>query len=264
MKHVIKTLKPTTAPFERTVKGIRGIPGKGPVMYEVPKELAGIFGFRLEKVDPEKALGFYLYDLRQGQSEATKLFTGGKFGVLSGEPKTPKDVIERYFVANKALFQVRKDAQKHLLNAMKLGVNPNKLEEIFEKRGIPTGLLDSLLSGEFKPFFPSEKIQERFEDIAFEGGQPNPFLGAEGTLEAMRNIMEIQNLYGDFNFDLKDFLPDTDPAGQSALPPTDMPSAAVIQTSQAPGNMNQGLTPVENALLSEEEKMIKLRQRGLA
>ena len=43
-----------------------------------------------------------------------------------------------------------------------------------------------------------------------------------------------------------------------------MPSAAVIQTSQAPGNMNQGLTPVENALLSEEEKMIKLRQRGLA
>ena len=29
-------------------------------MYEVPKELAGIFGFRLEKVDPEKALGFYL------------------------------------------------------------------------------------------------------------------------------------------------------------------------------------------------------------
>ena len=184
--------------------------------------------------------------------------------MLSGEPKTPKDVIERYFVANKALFQVRKDAQKHLLNAMKLGVNPNKLEEIFEKRGIPTGLLDSLLSGEFKPFFPSEKIQERFEDIAFEGGQPNPFLGAEGTLEAMRNLMETQNLYGDFNLDLKDFLPDTDPAGQSALPPTDMPNAAVIQTSQAPGNMNQGLTPVENALLSEEEKMIKLRQRGLA
>ena len=78
-------------------------------MYEVPKELAGIFGFRLEKVDPEKALGFKLYDLRQGQSEATKLFTGGKFGVLSGEPKTPKDVIERYFTANKALFNVRKE-----------------------------------------------------------------------------------------------------------------------------------------------------------
>jgi hypothetical protein len=28
--------------------------------------------------------------------------------------------------------------------------------------------------------------------------------------------------------------------------------------------MNQGLTPIENALFSEEEKQIRLRQRGLA
>jgi len=30
------------------------------------------------------------------------------------------------------------------------------------------------------------------------------------------------------------------------------------------GTMNQGLTASENALLSEEEKQIRLRQRGLA
>jgi len=266
MQHVIKTLKPTTAPFERVYKGAKNIPGKGPTIYEVPKELAGVFGFRLEKVNPEKALGFYLYDLRSGQSEATKLFTGGKFGVLSGEPKTPKDVIERYFVANKALFDVRKKAQKHLMNAMKLGVNPDKLEEIFEKRGIPKKLLDDLLSGEFKPYFPSEKIQERFEDISLKGGQPNPFLGAEGTLESIRDLLEIQNLYGDFNLNLEDFLPDTEPEGQSALPLTPMPNQQVVQTAAIPaaGAMNQGLTPTENALLSEEEKQIKLRSRGLA
>jgi len=154
----------------------------------------------------------------------------------------------------------------HIRNAMTLGVNPNKLEEIFEKRGIPASTLERLLSGEFKPFFPSEKIQERFEDIARESGQPNPFLGAEGTLEAMRNLLEIQNLYGDFQLDLENFLPDTEPEGGAALPPTPMPAAGVIQTSQmpAPGTMNQGLTAVENALLSDEEKQIRLRQRGLA
>ena len=32
----------------------------------------------------------------------------------------------------------------------------------------------------------------------------------------------------------------------------------------AAGAMNQGLTPTENALLSEEEKQIRLRSRGLA
>jgi len=266
MQHVIKTLKPTTAPFERTIKGIKGEPGKGPTMYEVPKELAGIFGFRLEKIDPKKALGFYLYDLRQGQSDATKLFTGGKFGVLSGEPKTPKDVIERYFVANKALFKVRKEAQTHLRNAMKLGVNPKQLEDIFEKRGIPKSLLDELLSGQFRPFYPSEKIEERFQDIAIEGGQPNPYLGAIGVMKAMEGALKRQNLYQDFQLELENFIPDTDPQGQSALPPQVMPSQEVIQTAavQAPGAMNQGLTATENALLSEEEKQIRLRSRGLA
>jgi hypothetical protein len=45
-----------------------------------------------------------------------------------------------------------------------------------------------------------------------------------------------------------------------------MPDQQVIQTAtvQAPGVMNQGLTATENALLSEEEKQIRLRQRGLA
>ena len=152
------------------------------------------------------------------------------------------------------------------MNAMKLGVNPDKLEEIFEKRGIPKKLLDDLLSGEFKPYFPSEKIQERFEDISLRGGQPNPFLGAEGTLESMRDLFEIQNLYRDFDLNLQDFLPDTEPQGQSALPPTPMPNAQAVQTAAmpAPGVMNQGLTPTENALLSEEEKQITLRNRGLA
>ena len=266
LEHITKTLKPTTAPFERTFKAIKGIPGKGPVIYEVPKELGGIFGFRLEKVNPEKALGFYLYDLRKGQSEATKLFTGGKFGVLSGEPKTPKDVIERYYVANKALFQVRKEALDHIRNAMTLGVNPNKLKEIFEKRGIPESLLEELLSGKFDPFVPSERLEERFADIAREGRQPNPYLGALGTLRAMEGAFKSQNLYGDFNVDLEPFIPDTDPQGGAALPEQPMPNAQVLQTAQmqAPGNMNQGLTPTENALLSEEEKQIRLRQRGLA
>jgi len=267
MKHLVKTLKPTVAPFERTYKAIKGIPGKGPTMYEVPYELAGIFGFRLEKVNPEKALGFYLYDLRQGQSDATKLFTGGKFGVLSGESKTPKDVIERYFVANKQLFKVRKDMLNHIQNAMTLGVNPDKLEDIFEKRGIPKSTLEELLSGEFDPFFPSKKIQERFEDISRQGGQINPFLEAEGALEAMNDSLEMQNLYGDFELNLEDFLPDTDPQGQSALPPTPMPNEEAVQTATvmpAAGAMNQGLTNTENALLSDEEKQIRLRQRGLA
>jgi len=51
------------------------------------------------------------------------------------------------------------------------------------------------------------------------------------------------------------------------LPQTPMPNQNVIQASikaQATEPLNDGLTNTENALLSQEEKMIRLRQRGLA
>ena len=83
----------------------------------------------------------------------------------------------------------------------------------------------------------------------------------------MNAIMEGLTLFDEFNLDLEDFLPDTDPQGQSALPLTPMPNQQVVQTAAAmpaAGAMNQGLTPTENALYSEEEKQITLRNRGLA
>mgnify|MGYP001229287595 FL=1 len=46
-----------------------------------------------------------------------------------------------------------------------------------------------------------------------------------------------------------------------------MPNQQIVQTAAAmpaAGAMNQGLTPTENALYSEEEKQITLRNRGLA
>ena len=46
-----------------------------------------------------------------------------------------------------------------------------------------------------------------------------------------------------------------------------MPNEEAVQTATvmpAAGAMNQGLTNTENALLSDEEKQIRLRQRGLA
>ena len=123
-----------------------------------------------------------------------------------------------------------------------------------------------MTSNRFKPYYPSKNIIERFEDLSRDAGVPNVFEQAESTLNQMEDRMYRLNLYQDWDIDLQDFLPDTEPAGGAALPPTPMPAAGVVQTSQmpAPGTMNQGLTAVENALLSDEEKQIRLRQRGLA
>ena len=66
---------------------------------------------------------------------------------------------------------------------------------------------------------------------------------------------------------LSDFLPGAASGGgqQSMVPPLPQQPMPNVQTQQpAQVATNTGLTPTENALLSEEEKQITLRNRGLA
>ena len=52
---------------------------------------------------------------------------------------------------------------------------------------------------------------------------------------------------------------------QTPLPPTpDVNPALMQQVLPSTNVMETGLTPTEQALLSEEEKAIRLRQRGMA
>ena len=70
-----------------------------------------------------------------------------------------------------------------------------------------------------------------------------------------------QSLDEPWNFKLEDYLPQPEPQSRVPLPVQPQPNPVVVQ---APNAMQSGLTPAEGALLSEEEKMIRLRNRGLA
>ena len=259
-KHLGKTLMPTTKPFERLGKAITKTPGSTGEMFEVTPEIAGIMGWKPVKVDPERALGFYIYDFQRGISKARKEFTGGPEGLLKGGPKTPQAVIERLFVANQASFNVQKEMLRHFQNAQKIGMSRSQITKSLEKRGIPESTIDDLFKGKFKFFFPSEAIQDRFKEISREGGMPNPFLQSKGILSGMRNAFKGISLYRDFPLALEDFMPPSDTYDdQSSLPTpplgaTPMPSK---QLSQAPNvDPITKLTSTETALLSPTEKVI--------
>jgi hypothetical protein len=262
-KHLGKTLMPTTKPFERLGKAITKTPGSTGEMFEVTPEIAGIMGWKPVKVDPERALGFYIYDFQRGISKARKEFTGGPEGLLKGGPKTPQAVIERLFVANQASFNVQKEMLRHFQNAQKIGMSRSRITKSLEKRGIPESTIDDLFKGKFKFFFPSEAIQDRFKEISREGGMPNPFLQSKGILNGMRNAFKGISLYRDFPLTLEDFMPPSDTYDdQSSLPTpplgaTPMPSK---QLSQAPNvDPITRLTSTETALLSPTEKVIASR-----
>ena len=246
MQHLAKTLLPTTQPFERTIKAVTGEPGKGAELYEIPYELAGIFGFRGIKVDPEKSMGFKVFEYQRDISEARKLFSRE---IDITEMKTPQDVIKRYFLANKKTFDAKKKILQSINNARTVGISEERLQEIFEKR-VGKQEYKRLLEGEFKPFFPSEGLQEIFQQQSEKAGKPNVFLQAESALDAMDDIMKNFNLYGDFELKVEDFLPSSDSEGSSALP-SNLPMPNVnTNTMMTQKDPITNLTRTENALLS--------------
>ena len=107
----------------------------------------------------------------------------------------------------------------------------------------------------------------RIEEIAREIGGPNPFREALPTLRRIMKQLNRMRLDDEFYITPEDWIEETPMfqlgGDQSALPETPGVNPAAFDTAV----MNQGadgLTPTEQALLSNEEKGIRLRQRGMA
>jgi hypothetical protein len=116
--------------------------------------------------------------------------------------------------------------------------------------------------GGYYPERESYKLKENGTLEYDENGDPIPERGFVGRAleKAVDTIKSIPKRFALPGQDLFSKAP------QKPLPDTPMPNQQVVQTAMLPasGATMNGLTPTENALLSEEEKMIKLRSRGIA
>jgi len=263
IKHIAQTQAPQYKQYLRVYDSATGKPDNNGDVIEIDKALAGVFGFRMIKLRPDKGLEYYITDYSRGERNSRREFTGGPEGVLK-PAKTAQEVIERFFVANKAMFNVHRNMKNHVRNAEKLGLSKKEIATIFDKRGANKDL-GYLKKELFDPYFPSKGIQDKFYEIARDTGLSNPFREALPILKSMYKAFSKQRLDGEFDLKLEDFLPQPETSGaQSALPPQPMPNPSVIGQVQ-PQQMTtaQGLTPTEMALLSPEEQQIRLRQRGL-
>ena len=287
-RHLMEALAPSYKQYIRIGQAALEKPTKTGDILELDDQIAGLIGFRPIKVDPIKSMGFKIAEYQRGIRNARREFTGGAFGLLRGGPIEPNDIIRRYYESNKARFNVQKEMHKNIYAAEILGVSRQNLSTEFSDRQLSESSFDDLRRGNFDAYYPSEDIQDRFREIARNLGTFDVFNTARPSILRMERDMNRLRLDGSFqkNIDPQAFaegglaytpnLEEVDQTGidlndylipevqTPPLPLQPMPNAQVIQP-QAPGNiMNTGLTPVENALLSDEEKQIRLRQRGLA
>ena len=282
--HLGNALLPSFRQYERLLQAATKSPTERGDILDVGPEIAGFMGLRPIKIDPVRSMGFKISEYQTGIRDARREFTGGKFGVLKGGSVDPNDIIKRFAASNNARFGVQQEMYKDLTAAETLGISRNVLSTQFKDRQISEKNFLNLRNAQFDPYSPSADIEEKFAENARKLGGPNPYNIARPQILRMINDMQRMKLNSQtlFNTDERllkaeggeiESLPGLDinnyllPEIETPLlPQTPVPSAEILQQAQAQasGMAPNGLTPTENALLSEEEKQITLRNRGLA
>ena len=79
------------------------------------------------------ALEFAINDYNASIRNSRKEFTGGKEGVIRPN-KSPEEVIERFFVANRAMFNATKTMKNKINSAKTLGMSEDDIGKTFIDR----------------------------------------------------------------------------------------------------------------------------------
>ncbi len=288
LAYVAKQYAPFSIPqFERLYKATAGEPGERGEKYNVSDEVAGFYGLRGIKMSPTeilKKMDFKINEFKSGIRNTRGLFSGE---VLQGGEISHDDIIKRYIEANAQRYRVM-DKMKQVNDlAQVLEVPQQDLRKKFMDRG-EINAYNHISSGRFYPFEITDPIAKKFREqrtalesdfdqLKFEA----PYDPATiQTLNQLKSLMK-QIPLGDNFYDYikpEDWLIDTkrsqapgseQQVARAPLPPTPMPSQQVVQPTPqiaqgTAGVMQNGLTPTESALLSESEKVMRLKQRGLA
>jgi len=153
-----------------------------------------------------------------------------------------------------------------------------RFREIAKNLGDPSAfrLAQADLRGLQKDFRQLD-IGEKFNEggrVGYAQGSGSPIIETEiksllASLRSVRNELKKLTLDDDFDFEIEGYVEPTQAQGQAQAPQAPLPEtpgvnpALIKQVLPSTNVMETGLTPTEQALLSNEEKAIKLRDRGM-
>jgi len=234
--------------------------------YEILDEGLGIIGMRAVKLDIKNALNFKQADFASGERNSKKIFN--KVALKKG-PIDPVELVDAYLAANKALWKVQKTMSDDIKSAKELGMDNSEVFLATQRLGNKT--FGRLISNTFQPYEVSNNIINSMALNAREIGLDNPYSEVSSAINAiLRQLYQINLKPGAEWPEIINPLRAVGGKDKVSIAPnvpieTAEVSEEVVRTSALPGNINQntGLTTIEEALLSNEEKAMRLRQRGL-
>ncbi len=209
-------------------------------------EFAELFGFRSVNINPERAINFKIADYQKGVRESRQLFTRE---ALRGGPIEPRDVVDAYINANRALFQNTRDFYRDIEAAKVLDMPEDELaKQAIDRLGRRTyGTVNEAV---FRPLNISDKVIQAFQENADKLGLENPFIQAAPVLADIKSkLFEVPLTEEGITDIINPFAnlpePTLGPGGQ--LPPLvtgSNPSVVAANQRLIPGNFNN-LTQAE-------------------
>jgi hypothetical protein len=150
--------------------------------FEFGDEFSGLFGFRAVNVNPDRAMNFKVANYQKGVRDSRGLFTRVS---LKGGLIEPREVVDAYLNANRALFGVRKNLKGDMDAARLLNISDegysNSLGRLSNRE---VGAIDQNI---FVPLTISTNVKQEFERNAQKLGVENPLVGAIDTIGDMMN-----------------------------------------------------------------------------
>ena len=235
--------------------------------YELLDEGLGIAGMRAVKLNVARTLKFKHAEYASNTRKSRSMFT--RVALKEG-PVDPADLIDAYITANKALWKVQKEMNANMDAAYTLGTSPATVRDSLARMSTRDFAL--VKGGYFKPYSPSKDVRVGIYKNARKLGLPTPLNST--TNKIINNILrQLSTLKTGPGSEFPDFVNPLRAVGsrdQSSITPnipveTSEVSEEVVRTSALPQNINPntGLTRIDEALLSNEEKAMRLRQKGL-
>ena len=204
MMHLVKAQMPFSFDqlkrLDRSIKQVDVItkfPGQGDDVYdkygqdfEFGDEFGGLFGFRAVKVNPERTMNFKVAEFQQGIRESRSLFTRA---VLKGGPIEPREVVDAYINANRAMFDVKKNLKHDMDAARLLNISEAGITESLDR--VSKSEVRSINNGNFKPYKISSEVAKAIKDNALAIGMNNPYDQAKDAISQLRSQMSDLNLF---------------------------------------------------------------------
>ena len=235
--------------------------------YEFGNELAGIAGMRRVEVDPEKSFNYKITEYKTGVRDSRNLFTAA---TLKGGPVTPREIVDAYINANRALYGVNRELYQDIEAAKILGMDDTALGQNMVNRGERRSF-EYLDEGVFRPLTISRDVQELFYTKAKDLGIPDPFQQAANAISQIMSTLAGASLEGDLFPEL------TNPFDTSVIPDVvgqvnkmigNNPATAAAGAAPGfvgQGNINidpaSGLTAAEEIYFDPLEKLYRKQQR---